>query len=57
MSENLFKLKKELKYTAIIDIRNLFILEKETRANIEEYLEILKIFLSMKKKKKININR
>ena len=56
MSENLFKLKKELKYTAIIDIRNLFILEKETRANIEECLEILKIFLSMKKKK-ININR
>ena len=45
---NLFRLKKELNYTSVKDIRNLFRLEKETRA-IEEYLQISKIFLNMKK--------
>ena len=51
---NLFRLKKELNYTAIKGIRNLFRLEKETKAIKEiltDYLEILRIFLSMKKKK------
>ena len=38
----------------IKDIRNLFILEKETKAIKEEYLEVLRIFLSMKKKIIIN---
>ena len=45
---NPFRLKKELNYTSVKDIRNLFRLEKETRA-IEEYLQISKIFLNMKK--------
>ena len=47
---NLFRLKKELNYTAIKDIRNLFRLEKKLKQLKIEYLEILKIFLSMKKK-------
>ena len=52
---NLFRLKKELDYTAIKDIRNLFELEKETKA-IKEYLQILRIFLIMKRRKKIVTN-
>ena len=47
---NLFRLKKELNYTAIKDIGNLFRLEKKLKQLKIEYLEILKIFLSMKKK-------
>ena len=46
---NLFILKKELNYLAIKDIRNFFRLEKKQLKM--EYLEILRIFLSMKKKK------
>ena len=50
---NLFRLKKELNYTAIKDIRNLFRLEKKKLKKLKiEYLEILRIFLSMKKKRK-----
>ena len=53
---NPFRLKEELNYTAIKDIRSLFRLEKETKAIIlkQKYLEILRIFLSMKKKKVTN---
>ena len=57
---NLFRPKKELNYTAIKDIGNLFRLEKEKKKLKKlkiEYLEILRIFLSMKKKKKIIINQ
>ena len=53
-TRNLFRLKKELNYTPIKDIRNLFGLEKETKAIKIEYLEILRIFLSMQKKIIIN---
>ena len=53
---NLFRLRKKLNYTAIKDIRNIFRLEKETNA-IKEYLNIVRIFLSIKNnKKKIIIN-
>ena len=45
---NLFRLKKELNYTEIEDVRNLF------SEKYIEYLEILGIFLSMKKKIIIN---
>ena len=48
---NIFRLKKELNYTAIKDIRNLFRLKKKPKQLKIEYLEILRIFLSMKKKK------
>ena len=53
---NLFRLKQELNYTAIgiKNITNLFRIEKETNT-IKDYLEILRIFLSMKKRKKIII--
>ena len=47
---NLFRQKRELNYTALKDIGNLFRQEKETKA-IKEYLQILRIFLSNKKKK------
>ena len=49
---NLFRLKKkEINYTAVNDTRNLFRLEKEKEIKaIKEYLEILRIFLSMKMK-------
>ena len=50
---NLFRLKKRQNYTAVKDISNLFRQEKETKA----IKEILKIFLSMKKKKKIIMNQ
>ena len=48
---NLCRLKKEQNYTAIKDRRNPFRLEKEIKQLKIEYLEILKIVLSMKKKK------
>ena len=48
---NLFRLKKELNYTAIKDIRNLLRQKKEQKQLKIEYLEILRIFLSIKKKK------
>ena len=49
--KNLFRLKIEKSSTTNENIRNLLRLEKETKAIKEEYLEILGIFLSMKKKK------
>ena len=56
---NLFRLKKELNYTAIKDIRNLFRCKKETKVinnrTFKIYWEILKSFLNIKKK--IIINR
>ena len=53
-TRNLFRLKKELNYTPVKDIINLFGLEKEMKAIKIEYLEILRIFSSMKKKIIIN---
>ena len=47
---NLFRLRKALSYTEIKDIRNLFRLEKKLKQLKTEYLEMLKIFLSTKKK-------
>ena len=50
---NLFRLKKELNYTEIKDVRIFFrLLEKLNQLKIE-YLEILRIFLSMKNKESI----
>ena len=43
-------LEKELNYTAVEDIRNLFRLEKKLNQLKIEYLQILIIFLSMKSK-------
>ena len=48
---NFFRLKKEVNYTAIKDTRNLFRREKKLKQLTIEYSEILRIFLSMKKKK------
>ena len=50
-------MKKELNYTAIKDIRNLFRLQKKIKQLKIEYLEILKIFLSMKKRKNFKLVR
>ena len=50
--KNLFRLKAKLNYTAIKDIRNLFRLKKKLKQLKIESLEILRILLSMKKKKK-----
>ena len=52
---NLFRLKAERNYTAIKDIRNHFRQEKKLKQLKIEYIEILRDFLSMKKKKKIII--
>ena len=52
-ARNLFtlqKLKKETNDTVIKDIRSLFRLKKEIKQLKIEHLEILEIFLSMKKK-------
>ena len=46
-----FRLKKNLNYTAIKDKRNPFRREKNLKQLKIEYFEILRIFLSMKKKK------
>ena len=48
---NFFTLRKELNYTATRDMKSPFRREKESKAIKEESLEILRIFLSMKKKK------
>ena len=54
---NLFRVKKELNYTVVKDIRNLLRLERNKLKQLKiEYLETLRIFLSMKKKK-IIINK
>ena len=48
---NIFTLNNELNYTAFKYTRNSFRIKKETKAIEIEYLEILRIFLSMKKNK------
>ena len=54
---NLFRVKKELNYTVVKDIRNLLRLERNKLKQLKiEYLETLRIFLSMKKKE-IIINK
>ena len=47
---NIFSLKKEQNYPINKDIRNPFRQEKKLKQLKKEYLEILRIFLSMKKK-------
>ena len=54
---NLFRLKQELNYTAIKDIRNFLEKKKKLYRLKMEYLEILRVLLSMKMKKKIIINQ
>ena len=54
---NLFRLKKELNDTALKNIRNLFRLKNKLKKLKIKYSEILRIFLSMKNKKKIIINQ
>ena len=49
---NLFRLKAELNYTAVNILRNLLAEEKKLKQLKVEYLEILRIFLGMKKKNK-----
>ena len=49
---NLFRLKTELNYTAVNILRNLLAKEKKLKQLKVEYLEILRIFLGMKKKNK-----
>ena len=48
---NLFRLKKELDYTEVKKIRNLFTQQKKLKQLKVEYLEMLRYFLSMKKKR------
>ena len=48
---NIFRLKKEQNYTTIKEIRNLFRLKKLIKGIEDIELEILRVFLSMKKKK------
>ena len=55
--KNLFRLKKELDYTAIKDKKNLVRREQEIKKLTVEYSEMLRIFLSMKKRKKSIINQ
>ena len=54
---NLFRLKQELNYTAIKDIRKLLQKKKKLYQLKMEYLEILRVLLRMKMKKKIIINQ
>ena len=49
--KNLFRVKKELNCNAIKVIRNLFRHKKKLKQLMVEYLEVLRIFLSIKKKK------
>ena len=51
---NHFRLKKQLNYTAIKDLRNLFRREKNTKAIEDRILIDIKNFSSMKKKITIN---
>ena len=48
---NLFRLKKELDYTEVKNIRNLFRRQKKLKQLKVEYLEMLRYFLSMNKKR------
>ena len=52
---NPFRLNQEINCTPIKDIRILFRLEKKLKLLKVEYLKILKMFLSMKKKIIINL--
>ena len=54
---NLFRLKQKLNYTAIKDIRKLLEKKKKLYQLKMEYLEILRVLLRMKMKKKIIINQ
>ena len=54
---NLFRLTKKQNYTAVKDTWNLFRLKKKLKELKILYLEILRIYLRMKKKKKIIINQ
>ena len=54
---NLFRLKQELNYTAIKDIRKLLQKKKKLYQLKMEYLEILRVLLRLKMKKKIIINQ
>ena len=54
---NLFRLKQELNYTAIKDIRKLLEKKKKLYQLKMEYVEILRVLLRMKMKKKIIINQ
>ena len=54
---NLFRLTKKQNYTAVKDTWNLFWLKKKLKELKIWYLEILRIYLRMKKKKKIIINQ
>ena len=49
--KNLFRLKKELNYTVIKNMRDLFRQKKKLKQLKIEQLEILRIYLSMKKRK------
>ena len=51
---NPFRLNQEINYTPIKDITILFRIEKKIKQLKVEYFEILKMFLSMKKKIIIN---
>ena len=53
---NLFRLKQELNFTAIKDIRKLLEKKKKLYQLKMEHLEILRVLLRMKMKKKIIIN-
>ena len=52
---NLFRLTKKQNYTVVKDTWNLFRLKKQIKELKIWYLEILRIYLRMKKKKKIII--
>ena len=54
---NLFRLTKKQNYTAVKDTWNLFRLKKKLKKLKIWYLEILRIYLRMKKKKKTIINQ
>ena len=54
---NLFRLKQELNFTAIKDIRKLLEKKKKLYQLKMEHLEILRVLLRMKMKKKIIINQ
>ena len=54
---NLFRLKKAQNYTAVKDKRIIFRIKKEIKGIKIQYLEILRISLSMRKKKKFILNQ
>ena len=48
---NLFRLKKELDYTEVKNVRNFFRRQKKLQQLKVEYLEMLRYFFSMNKKR------